>query len=419
MPESNALTSMSAEDAAWFEERVEVNKRMAQLSQHEQLACFDRVLQRTGAEPGVISHAVVKYGRLTPSQAEDFAERLQWKLTSAASNGQSEDVAFVEQQCGGHIEFLEATMLACWAEARWRIPIEQTPIRAAEMKRAPFCVESAFDLSGETDRWIELPSPPPSPGKHLIWATTSACEEIAHAASHAAPSLLSPDMFPVPSATVIFGTTVDGGSVLTCGALSWTLDTSAESPAAWVAIARPWMHCEHDLRKFMFRIPLGRLCEEFEDNPFIYQADRLLWAVLQIAQTPLAQRPKMERAAMRRADKRALSRKGEEMSSRIHVSDLRRPVSGDPVPAAERNVHAHWVQGHMRQHWWPSLEQHVPRWIQAHVRGNTELGWAPGHTPDGPPKKQVVWRVKGDADQSPQRKSRSAAKRRGRKVGAR
>ena len=71
---------------------------------------------------------------------------------------------------------------------------------------------------------------------------------------------------------------------------------------------------------------------------------------------------------------------------------------GEAVPEHDRHVRAHWARGHMRRQWWPSLEQHVPRWIQTHVRGNPELGWAPGHSHAGPPKRDTVWRLRGDED---------------------
>ena len=216
--------------------------------------------------------------------------------------------------------------------------------------------------------------PPRTPDEQFVWVTDEAIREIEHAVAAAEPSRFTPDLFPFESATVIFQTPVSIGPNMPLGGCRWVNDKSGEG--VMFTIARPWMFGD-DIDNFTIGVAYGDLCKPASMSVNAAPADRLLWALLQLSETPLAHRPKAERSEIRRADKRTRGRGREETAGIMRVIDLRRPEPGESVPTSERHVRAHWAAGHMRRQWHPSTEQHIPTWISTHVRGNPELGWAP------------------------------------------
>lgn len=130
----------------------------------------------------------------------------------------------------------------------------------------------------------------------------------------------------------------------------------------------------------------------------------LLYALWQFAASPwrqaAARRPRREaREAIRRTE-RAVRRDPRlaERLKRFRVVDLpvRRAGAGDqPEAAAGGAVRRHWVRGHWRRQFYPSLDAHAPVWIATHVRGSPFMPWAP--------KRKVVHRLNAPpaADSTP------------------
>ena len=420
MPKTAEAPSIGRKNAKWLEDAEYVCRQIADLSLDKQIAYF-RYIEDGGRSNDIMVRSIQKYGRLTQEHVVAAIEMVRHTVAEFPDDlFGSLPAAGILRPLKNRNTRLTFLLNISFAELLWRVPIQDAHICAAELlsDRSVVGVRDYRGTSETVDMPAEmLPLIPFDDDERLVWVTEAACEEIGHAVADATATTLAADMFPAPAATVIFHVPVRIGSTDGISAIRWALGEYEGSDVVWVESTAAWMHTGLPLKRGAC-IPLGHTCDEFEDHLFVDNTDRLLWAVLQVAQSPLAQRPKIERSAVRRSDKRAMKKGFLGVSEMMHVIDLRRPRPGDEVPGGERHAHAHWVRGHTRQHWWPSLEQHVPTWIQTHVRGNPELGWAHGHTPDGPPKRQVVWRVRGDADQSPQRNSRSARKRRGLKVGA-
>ena len=422
MPKTTEAPSIGKKNAKWLDETEGLFQQIADLPKETQIACFRHREDSGESTEDMLANCIEERGKLTQEHVSAAFGRVR-DTVSEFQDGIFAHVpaAMLSKPLRKRDAWMGYLLNSAFVDLLWRIPIQEARNYAGDLLRDRIVV-AVCDYRATSESWAlpkeDFPHRRFALDERLVWVTEAACEEISHAVASSTTPTLSADMFPVPAATVVFHVPSRMGPTTSIGVFRWMLGEYEGSDVVWVESTAPLMHTGLPVKRAAC-IPLGHKCEEFEDRLFVDNTDRLLWAVLQIAQTPLAHRPKLERSAIRRSDKRAMTRGFIDVGDLMHVIDLRRPHPGDAVPGSERHVHAHWVQGHTRQHWWPSLEQHVPTWIQTHVRGNHELGWAPGHTPDGPPRKQVVWRVKGDADQSPQRNSRSATKRRGRKVGAR
>ena len=46
--------------------------------------------------------------------------------------------------------------------------------------------------------------------------------------------------------------------------------------------------------------------------------------------------------------------------------------------ATGRKLRSHWVRGHWRQQWYPSIQDHRTIWIDGFIRGDAELGTVTG-----------------------------------------
>ena len=399
--QSTGEACLHKRDEEWIKERETALEMIADLSQQDQIAYF----QSHQNEPDIptihskwdSAQAVSFGGKLTHGQAECIIETLIRLLSQRGVREMS-----ARKGTRKAMEHWRGAMLMmAISDARWRMTISQALPRSSEMHTQPN-PEVAWDYrefhDDEVHEILDYPALPVAADERLVWATEAACAELCEAVAEAEPSPLTSDMFPSRAATLVFHTPVIDSEVTPTAVLRWVLGTYEGQEVVWVTTTAPWAYPSEDKYTHLHCIPLGHVCSKHNDFLFVAQPDHLLWAALQFIHAPLCERPKAERAEVRRADKRTLSRGREASGAHIQVIDLRRRQPGEAVPEQDRHVRAHWARGHMRRQWWPSLEQHVPRWIQTHVRGNPGLGWAPGHSAAGPPKPDVVWRIRGDKD---------------------
>lgn len=73
-------------------------------------------------------------------------------------------------------------------------------------------------------------------------------------------------------------------------------------------------------------------------------------------------------------------RKGLKKPRTIRVLSLVNPEYGryEMDAATGRKLRSHWVRGHWRQQWYPSIQDHRTIWIDGFIRGDAELGTVTG-----------------------------------------
>ncbi|MFJ2662642.1 hypothetical protein [Arthrobacter koreensis] len=73
-------------------------------------------------------------------------------------------------------------------------------------------------------------------------------------------------------------------------------------------------------------------------------------------------------------------RKGLRQPRQVRVLSLVNPDYGryEMDAATGRKLRSHWVRGHWRQQWYPSLEDHRTIWIDGFIRGDADLGTVTG-----------------------------------------
>jgi hypothetical protein len=77
-------------------------------------------------------------------------------------------------------------------------------------------------------------------------------------------------------------------------------------------------------------------------------------------------------------------RRGPSADQAIRRIYLRRPEHGAAELQAARDAHAgrsprgHWVRGHWKQQWYPSIEEHRPLWVEGYPRGDFIAGTVGG-----------------------------------------
>lgn len=106
----------------------------------------------------------------------------------------------------------------------------------------------------------------------------------------------------------------------------------------------------------------------------------LLRAIKAIADSPLSRQDHGDTVGTRhKHPKKSRRRKALDLSS-IKVVSLRQPEYGQyELDAAagyqpKTPQRLHWVRGHWRNQWYPSAQEHRPRWIDGFIKGNADYG---------------------------------------------
>jgi hypothetical protein len=105
---------------------------------------------------------------------------------------------------------------------------------------------------------------------------------------------------------------------------------------------------------------------------------RMLQTLTALLRSPLVSVENTERAASSGSPRRPPA------PSTIRRVYLRRPEHGASELQAARDARAgrrhrgHWVSGHWKNQWYPSVEEHRERWIEGYPRGDFDLGDVPG-----------------------------------------
>lgn len=124
---------------------------------------------------------------------------------------------------------------------------------------------------------------------------------------------------------------------------------------------------------------LGGTDEKYDEvNPSVRMLMALVRAVSAIARSPLATetRPPVESPKQ----KKLRQKKKKPDPHGIRVVSLRKSEYGDYELDATtgRKVRAHWVRGHWRNQWYPSVNAHRTIWIDGFVKGDAAQGTVGG-----------------------------------------
>lgn len=202
-----------------------------------------------------------------------------------------------------------------------------------------------------------------------VWVT----EDMAELTRHSAPTLpefrLQPEDLPWPSALVFFESPLfhvtDGGLTLPVGGLCWASDPGGVGLTTLAPING------HYIPQIFTTWPYGDpIMSEYDPPEFEepHRAVATLWVLLRQRVAVLSSAGPASRGAGRR-----LSRSLPERDpNSINVVTLRRPKVQENGDGPGRHVewsHRWLVDGHWRQQWYPSIEDHRPVWIAPHVKG--------------------------------------------------
>lgn len=120
--------------------------------------------------------------------------------------------------------------------------------------------------------------------------------------------------------------------------------------------------------------------EEHDKKPSaIKHAIAMLRSAKAILDSPLSTQNTGETQPRKKKSKR--SRRAKDIdTSTVRVLSLRRPEYGKyELDAATGHTpktpqRMHWVRGHWRNQWYPSAQEHRPRWIDGYIKGNADYG---------------------------------------------
>lgn len=120
--------------------------------------------------------------------------------------------------------------------------------------------------------------------------------------------------------------------------------------------------------------------EEHDKKPTaIKHAIAMLRSAKAILDSPLSTQNTGETKHRQKKSKR--SRRAKDIdTSTVRVVSLRRPEYGKyELDAATGHTpktpqRMHWVRGHWRNQWYPSAQEHRPRWIDGYIKGNADYG---------------------------------------------
>lgn len=204
-----------------------------------------------------------------------------------------------------------------------------------------------------------------------IWVS----DDMANLAKHSAASLpafvLKPEDLPWPEALIVSGAPLfevkDAGTTGWCHGLSWMATSSG---VAVCAISRPEAAPALRIPAMGTTWQYGHPLMEEGDDPCFETAHRTLAAIWVLLRQRLAV------ATPAQASRPARRRIGRAMPERslddVAVITLRRPAQDASEAPEHRSVewnHRWLVDGHWRQQWYPSLDDHRPVWIAPYVKG--------------------------------------------------